>query len=128
MVPIVLSVLGALLYQSGKYHFVDVQREIAQLDDESQALADKVHQQTAERKTFGEMFDGSLEKIEKRTAFFDIVNHRGIYRASSTTDETHSRALDSLTQINDQLGQISGLLRLAFRIPRCPNPLPYSRS
>lgn len=108
LVPIALSVLSGLVYQSGKYYFVDLATEIEQVENDTSALGEKTAQQTAEQKAFTEIQNGYLEKEEKRNSFLQVVAHRGIYRASSSIAETHLMALNSLVEINDQLGQISG--------------------
>jgi hypothetical protein len=107
VVPIFLSVLSAMLYQSGRYQLVDANREIEQNEDELQAQTDKLDQQTAEQKALTEIGDGYLEKAKERRAFLDGVVH-GIYRAPNTASETHAKALKALAEVNEQLGRISG--------------------
>lgn len=113
IVPIVLTVLGAILYQSGKYSFVDYFGEYDQFNDELQAMEDKLDQDKTEQKAFGEIGKGFREKFHLRRKFFEFVSRRGLYQAA-TADETHSIALESLAQISEELGQISGYSGLYF--------------
>ena len=89
------------------------QRGLEQIENDESALEEKAAQQTAEQKAFSEIQNGYLEKEEKRGSFLQVVARRGVYRASSTVAETHLKALNSLVEINKQLGQISGYSHFA---------------